>query len=397
MESAGYGTGFIIPRTVSRPVVEFSYWLVQHCEDVWTALDVSRPDSGRDQQQPQPKRSRASAPVARQTDGQPDVVEPHQNIQDFLAALGRSPLPNKKCQDFLLSDHAFESWRSFLQQHASSESIVAMVRAAFLTVLSAKCQWVWYTKPELRLEFDRRMEEACSAAPPLSVPAATWMALSIMHCLNLGQLRRTIAVPGGGRPVVYFRKQQFQIASMPPHVRTAFALLGVHTSSTPSLAAVLACAAAAEDAPERANVTALPSVPDDFRKDVRVSELGLRVSTALAGASQGAVPVSRATTQPALSGGGAAHDAQDARPICDNITARVASDGDVEGAAVNAGNAAARSEVGDVSHASLLSASGGGAIQPAFPSLFSAPVLALSEVPIDHGVQAMAAHGGFGH
>ena len=213
-----------------------------------------------------------------------------------------------------------------------------------------------------------------------------------MHCLNLGQLRRTVAVPGGGRPVLYFRKQQFHIASMPLHVRTAFALLGVHTSSTPSLAAVLACAAAAEDAPERANVTALPSLPDDFRMDVRVSELGLRASTALAGASQGGVPVSRSTTQPALSGGGAAHDAQDARPICDNISARVASDGNVEGAAVNVGNAA-RSEVGDVSHASLLSGSGGGAIQPASPSLFSAPVLALSEVPIDHGGQAMAVLG----
>ena len=101
--------------------MEFAYWLAQHCEDVWTALDVSRPDSGRDQQEPQPKRTRASAPVARPTDGEPDVRR-IQNIEDFLAALGRSPLPNKKCQDFLLCDHAFESWRSFLQQHASSES-----------------------------------------------------------------------------------------------------------------------------------------------------------------------------------------------------------------------------------------------------------------------------------
>ena len=133
-----FASSLKLPQQIPKKVVEFAYWLGEHCERTWEILDLGR---------------NPAQPSDLDDDGKQPTSPPRRQRRLSVDALGKvladmSSVLNAKALDTILRA-VEEDWARVLQDQNSPLS-TDFVQHMMHTVLLTKDVWIWFTKDSLR-------------------------------------------------------------------------------------------------------------------------------------------------------------------------------------------------------------------------------------------------------
>ena len=284
LDSADFVNNFSVSAQVDEKTVRFAYWFAEHCDLVWSNLDMggsayqaaARARMGGEGSEEQGPLGGTAAPatphpVPATPGATPVVAELQQELEPARVKAVRDARTDLRTHHTPTARHisAFmaakpATWAMFLGQGVALVQPAALLAVARV-FLRASQKYVWYTHTGIRALCQKAVADAGGDA--LDGHFLALAASSLLTQLGFGQLQIAPYFPGGGRRVWCFHKQEATpqtLAKAPlDEVRLG---LQLHEHSTPTLQAFCLTTVSAAAPPSRATALVGRVVPhDDWR------------------------------------------------------------------------------------------------------------------------------------